>query len=108
MTGDDTFRSQRLEIVEALQPCIALCRSMFAEEGEDTVVQQLTCDQRASAWLPESRCVDVIALHRPEDLDLVALKPYVIDAQRRRNNAARWSFGTRSLAFGQAIELQRN
>lgn len=68
MTGDDPFRSQRLEIVKALQPCIVLCMSMFAEEGQDAVVQQVTCDQRASAGIPESRCVDLIARHRPKDL----------------------------------------
>ncbi len=49
MTGDDRFRSQRLEIVEALQPCIVLCRSMLAWESEGAVIQQGTCDQRAGA-----------------------------------------------------------
>ena len=73
MTGDDSLRSQRLEMVEAPQPCIVLGRYMLARESKEAVAQEVTGDQRAGAGIPESRCVDVITVHRPENLDLVAL-----------------------------------
>ena len=54
--------------------------SMFAQEDEDVVVHQAACNQGASAGIPESGRVDATALHRSENLELVAFEPDVVGA----------------------------
>src|SRR5712671_5956539 len=85
------------------------CAALFGPHASSNVrfaERQAAGDQGAGAGVPESGRVDVPALHRPENLKLVAFEPDVVGAQRGWNNATASSIVTDS--FRPAVGILRD
>ena len=106
MARHDARRVHGLKPVESLEPCVVLRGAMFAEPDINAVVEDVARDQGACLGIPDDGGMQVIALHRADDLQLVAFEVDAVSAHRLGLDPAARRIGAK--LCGPALELDRD